>query len=70
MGFAVTLAPVVLLRPAAGPQVYVVAPNGRQTIDKPKQIVPELTVTLGNAFTTTVDVAVFMQLFASAPVIV
>jgi len=71
VGVAVTLAPVVAERPAAGDQVNDVAvPLTVRPVETPLQIVtPELGVTVGSAFTVTVTVAVLLQV-PSLPVTV
>ena len=58
MGEAVTLAPVVLLRPAEGAQVYPMAPLANRLAEAPWQIVLLFTVIVGLALTVTVAVAV------------
>jgi hypothetical protein len=58
VGEAVTVAPVVALKPVAGDQLYVVAPLAVKEVLFPEQIVGDagLTVTLGVEFTVTVTV--------------
>ena len=70
VGLAVTVDPVVALRPVAGLHVYVLAPLAESEADLPTQIVAELTATVGVGFTVTVEVAVAVQPAAEAPVIV
>jgi len=49
VGSAVTVAPVVLLKPAAGDQLYVVAPEAVSVTPTPEQVVGEsgVTITVG-----------------------
>lgn len=51
-------------------QLYVVAPLAANVLVAPAQIVAELTVTTGKAFTSTVVVFIPIQLFAPVPVMV
>ena len=51
-------------------QVNVLAPLAVKVAVLPVQIVAELTVTIGIAFTVTVEVAEFLQPFAFVPVTV
>lgn len=62
VGLAVTLAPVVALRPVAGLQVYVLAPLAFKAVEFPTQMEGELTVIVGVGLTVTVEVAVEVQL--------
>jgi hypothetical protein len=60
-GFAVTVAPVVALRPVAGLQVYVTAPEAVNVVEPPVQIVGFAGVTASDVlptFTVTVPVPV------------
>ncbi len=69
MGLAVTVAPVVALRPVAGAQVYVLAPDAVMVFDEPAHMAPVgLTdvVTVGRAFTVTVVVTLLPAKLASA----
>ena len=61
-GFAVTVAPVVALKPAAGDHEYVPvapAPPAVSTVDEPVHIDGLFTVIVGRGLTVTVDEAVF-----------
>ena len=71
-GSAVTAAPIVPDKPIAGDQLYVTAPLAVNRVLLPLQIVTEagVTVIVGNEFTVTLTVAVFMHPFASVPVTV
>lgn len=70
VGLAVTVVPVVALKPVAGAQAYVAAPAPVNVILLPKQIAPEFTVTVNTLITVTVAIAVFVHPFASVPVTV
>lgn len=70
VGLAVTVVPVVALKPAAGVQVYVTAPvpvNGELV---PVQILGEFTPTVGGGFTVTVAMALPVQPAIDVPVTV
>ena len=56
-GLAVTTEPLVEERFAAGPQVYVLAPEAVKVAVPPGQIVAELTLTVGLVTTVTVTVS-------------
>lgn len=60
-GLAVTLAPVVALKPVPGLQEYVVAPLALSVVGFPEQIEAELTFTVGVALTVTVEVLALVQ---------
>lgn len=62
-GDAVTLAPLALLRPAAGFQVYVVAPEAESVADDPAQILVNVgvSVSVGRGVTLTVRMAELVQ---------
>ena len=62
-GFAVTLAPVVALKPVAGDQVYVLAPLAVSDVEFPSQMegAEGETETAGEGFTVTVTVAVLVH---------
>jgi hypothetical protein len=61
--FAVTVAPVVELKPVAGLQVYVLAPDALKNVFTPGHtgLAPAAAVTTGRGFTDTVTVAVLLQ---------
>ena len=64
-GFAVTVVPVVALNPAAGAQLYVVAPLAVKVVPAPPEHkVAELglTITVGVGFTVMVTTAILLQL--------
>lgn len=62
VGFAVTDAPVVLLNPVAGLQMYVVAPDAASTVDCPAQIAAGVgTVITGTGLIVTVTCAVALH---------
>gem|GEM_PF-6923234 len=63
VGLAVTLAPVVLFNPAAGVQVYPVAPLAVSPTDVPGHIVAEegTTLTVGDGFTVTTTLTVSLH---------
>jgi hypothetical protein len=61
VGFAITLAPLVELRPVAGLHVYVVAPVAVSVPDDPKQIIGLLAVTVSEFTTVTVEFVVSAQ---------
>jgi hypothetical protein len=69
-GEAVTLAPVVPLKPVAGLQVYVLAPEAVSVVEFPLHTKPLLTDKVGSGFTVTVEVAVAVHPAAEVPVIV
>ena len=58
VGLAVTLSPVVALRPVAAAQLYVVAPPAINVVELPLHIEGLLTVTVGLGVTVTVPVPV------------
>lgn len=62
--------PVVALKPVAGAQAYVTAPDAVKGALDVGQILGELTVTVGAGFTVTVVAAVLVHPFASVPVTV
>lgn len=66
----VTAAPVDALRPVAGDHAYVLAPLAPSVVDEPAHIVvaPPVAVTVGNALTVIVVVAVLLQPAALVPV--
>ncbi len=70
VGLAVTLAPVVALKPVLGDQVYVFAPLAVSVVLAPLQMLGEFTLTVGNGKTVKIAVAVFKQPFTAVPVIV
>lgn len=70
VGLAVTEAPVVLLRPVPGLQVYVLAPVAVKVAELPGHMVIEFTETVGVGLTVTVDVAVAVQPATDVAVIV
>ena len=70
VGFAVTLVPVVELRPVDGDQVNVVAPLAVSVVELPLQIVADATLMMGFDPTVTVAVVSFKHPFRSVPVIV
>ena len=72
VGLAVTVAAVVEDKPAAGLQIYVVAPLTVSETLLPLHIVADegVTVIVGCGFTVTVVVAVFVHPFPSVPVTV
>ena len=67
---AVTLAPVVPLKPVPGDHVYVLAPPALSVVEAFTQIEGELTVMVGEGLTVTVEVVVAVQVAADVPVIV
>lgn len=69
VGLAVTTDPVVALNPVPGLQLYDVAPPAVRLAFVPEHIVVELTLTVGVAFTVTVDDVMELHPFA-VPVIV
>ncbi len=70
VGLAVTLAPVVALKPVLGDQVYVFAPLAVSVVLAPLQMLGEFTLTVGIGKIVTVAVAVFKHPFTAVPVIV
>jgi hypothetical protein len=70
--FAVTVAPVVALRPVAGLHVYVFAPDALSRVFTPGHtgFAPADAETVGSGFTVTVTLAVFVQPAALLPVTV
>lgn len=70
VGLAVTLEPVVALKPVAGDHVYVKAPDAVKVVLDPLQIVAGATVTSALAFTVMVDVVDETQPAALVPVMV
>lgn len=70
-GLAITIVPVVVLKPDDGIHEYVVAPPAVKTAESPLQIVVALlTVAVGEGLTDMVVTVVFLQLFISVPVTV
>ena len=70
MGLAVTLAPVVALKPLAGDHVYELALEAERLVLPPLQMVtPGEIPKIGLAFTVTITVVVFWQP-AEVPVMV
>jgi hypothetical protein len=66
VGFAVTVAPVVELKPVAGDHEYVVAPFAVSVVDCPTQkLTFGETVTTGSGFTVTVTCVVPVHPFKS-----
>ena len=55
-GLAVTVAPVVALKPVDGVQVYVVPPDAVNVAVPPEQMVGEFTVTVGLDVIVTTEV--------------
>lgn len=62
-GVAITEAPVVLFKPVAGLQAYVVAPLATRPVFEPEQIAEEggVTITTGAAPTVTITVLLLVQ---------
>jgi len=68
---AVTLAPVVAVRPVAGDHEYIVPPVAVSEVDEPLQIATdEPAPIVGNAFTVTVTDDVLLQPVPFVPVTV
>jgi hypothetical protein len=70
LAVAVTLWPVVLLNPAAGLQVYELAPLAVNVTPTPAQLVGEFTVTASVGLTATLTVLVLGQPAALVPLTV
>ena len=72
VGFAITVAPVVLLSPVEGAHAYVLAPLAASVVLLPLQMVADAgeTFTFGSGLTVTVKASLFTHPFAFVPVTV
>lgn len=71
-GLAVTVAPVVVLKPVAGDHEYVEAPLAVNATEPPEQMAGAdgVMLTVGSGFTVTATVAVLVQPVVAVPVTV